>query len=187
MSGNFEVVSLAIDAVRLIRPRRIPDSRGYFAETWNQRGFAEAGIEVVFVQDNYSYSRASGTVRGLHYQRSPRGQAKLVRVARGAIFDVAVDLRRGSPSFGEHVAVRLSAEEGSQLFLPVGFAHGFCTLEPDTEVAYKISEFYSPEHDTGILWNDPDLGIEWPLKGRTPIMSDKDQKLPRLAEIEAPF
>jgi dTDP-4-dehydrorhamnose 3,5-epimerase len=185
--SHFEVVGLAIDAVRLIRPRRIPDARGYFAETWNQRGFAEAGIDTAFVQDNYSYSRAIGTVRGLHYQRQPRAQAKLVRVARGAIFDVAVDLRRGSPSFGKHVSVNLSAEDGSQLFLPVGFAHGFCTLEPDTEVAYKISEFYSPEHDTGILWNDPGLGIDWPLGGTTPVLSDKDQKLPRLAEIAAPF
>ena len=185
--SHFEVVRLAIDAVLLIRPRRISDARGYFAETWNRRGFAEAGIDVAFVQDNYSYSRAIGTVRGLHYQRQPKAQAKLVRVARGAIFDVAVDLRKGWPSFGKHVSVNLSAEDGSQLFLPVGFAHGFCTLEPDTEVAYKISEFYSPEHDTGILWNDPDLGIEWPVGGAIPVVSDRDRKLPRLAEIEAPF
>ena len=185
--SHFEIAGLAIDAVRLIRPRRFPDSRGYFAETWNRLGFAEAGIDVAFVQDNYSRSRSAGTIRGLHYQRPPKAQAKLVRVSRGAIFDVAVDLRRGSPTFGKHVSVNLSAEEGSQLFLPAGFAHGFCTLEPDTEVAYKISELYSPEHDAGILWNDPDLGIEWPLEGRIPVMSDRDQKLPRLAEIEAPF
>jgi dTDP-4-dehydrorhamnose 3,5-epimerase len=139
------------------------------------------------VQDNCSYSVSRGTIRGLHYQTPPRAQAKLVRVVRGAVVDVAVDLRRASPTFGRHVSAVLSAETGEQLFIPIGFAHGFCTLEPGTEVAYKISDFFSPQHDTGIAWDDGDLGITWPLEGLSPVLSDKDRKLPRLCESASAF
>jgi len=178
--AELETEPLSIDAVRLIRPRRHADERGYFVELWNREVFAAAGIDTDFVQDNASLSRSAGTVRGLHFQRLPKAQAKLVRVVAGAVFDVAVDLRRGSPTFGRHVSAILTAEGGEQLFVPVGFAHGFCTLEPDTEVAYKVSSSYAPGHDAGVLWNDPDIGIEWPLNGRPPILSQKDTSLPRL-------
>ena len=184
----MKVTSLAIDAVKLVVPQRIGDSRGYFVETWNRKTFsAQVGVDVDFAQDNASLSRAACTVRGLHYQRPPAAQAKLVRCQRGSLFDVAVDIRSGSPTFGRHVSAVLTAEGGEQLFVPVGFAHGFCTLEPDTEIAYKVSGFYSREHDAGLLWNDPDIGIEWPLQGREPSLSERDRHLPRLAEIRAPF
>jgi dTDP-4-dehydrorhamnose 3,5-epimerase len=180
------VESLGIEAVKLLRPRRHADPRGYLVETWNRKGFAEAGIADDFVQDNASYSKESFTVRGLHFQRPPAAQAKLVRAVRGAVFDVAVDLRRSSQSFGRSVAAVLTAEGGEQLYIPVGFAHGFCTLESDTEVAYKLSQFYAPEHDAGIAWDDPDIGIAWPLSGN-PVLSDKDRSLPRLADVETLF
>jgi dTDP-4-dehydrorhamnose 3,5-epimerase len=183
----MELIDLAIDGVKLVKPRRILDSRGYFVETWNRRAFREAGIDVDFTQDNASFSAKRGTVRGLHFQNPPMAQSKLVRVLKGAILDVAVDLRRASPTFGRHAAATLSAAAGDQLYIPTGFAHGFCTLEADTEVAYKISGLYSPEHDNGIAWNDPDLGIDWPLAGIDPTLSDKDRKLPRLAEAGSPF
>jgi dTDP-4-dehydrorhamnose 3,5-epimerase len=184
---RIEVTSLAIEAVKQIRIRRIGDARGSFAETWNARAFAEAGIDAAFVQDNCSFSDHPATIRGLHYQRAPAAQAKLVRVVRGRIFDVAVDLRPGSPTFGRHVTAELSAEGGEQIFIPAAFAHGFCTLEAGTEVAYKLTDFYAPEHETGIIWNDPDLAIEWPLEGRPPILSEKDKTLPRLAETRPSF
>lgn len=183
----MKVTGLALEAVKLIVPERKADARGYFVETWNRKAFAEAGLDVDFAQDNASYSSRAGTVRGLHFQTPPAVQAKLVRAIRGSIFDVAVDLRKASPTFGHHVAKILTAEAGEQLFIPVGFAHGFCTLEPDTEVAYKISGLYSPEHDKGIAWDDPDLGIDWPLQGRMPTVSEKDRNLPRLAEAGSPF
>jgi len=183
----MEVEALGLEGVKLIRPRRFADARGYFSETWNRRLLAAHGLDVDFVQDNVSFSRSPGTIRGLHFQKEPFAQAKLVRVIRGAILDVAVDLRRSSPTFGRHVAVVLSAEGGEQLFIPVGFAHGLCTLQADTEVAYKVSQFYSPEHDAGIVWNDPDLAIEWKLGGKEPVLSEKDAILPRLASIEPPF
>ncbi len=184
---TIEVVALAIEAVKLVRVRRFVDARGYFTETWNEKSFAGVGIETRFVQDNLSFSRFAGTIRGLHFQRPPAAQAKLVRVSRGRVFDVAVDLRRGSPSYGRFASAELSAEGGEQMFVPEGFAHGFCTLEPDTEVAYKASDFYAPEHDAGIAWNDPAIGIEWPLGGREPKLSDKDMRLPRLADGGPPF
>lgn len=183
----MKVEPLAIDVVKLVRPERRSDPRGYFVETWNRKALADAGIDVNFVQDNSSYSKSAGTVRGLHYQRPPREQAKLVRVARGSAFDVAVDLRRSSPTFGRHVAALLTAEGGEQLFIPAGFAHGFCTLEPDTEVAYKVSDFYSREHDAGVLWNDPEIGIAWPLDGREPVLSERDRGHPRLADAAPGF
>jgi len=183
----MKVTPLALEEVKLIVPRKFSDARGYFVETWNRKSLTEAGIDVDFVQDNASLSREAGTLRGLHYQKPPMEQAKLIRVVRGSIFDVAVDIRRGSPSFGHHVATTLTAEGGEQLFIPVGFAHGFCTLEADTEVAYKVSGFYSGAHDAGIAWDDPDIGISWPLQGRGPVLSEKDLRLPRLAQAECLF
>jgi dTDP-4-dehydrorhamnose 3,5-epimerase len=179
----MDVVALEIPDVKLVRAERFSDHRGYFVETWRRDRFAAAGIAVDFVQDNASYSAAAGTVRGLHYQRQPAAQAKLVRVVKGAIFDVAVDVRRSSPTFGRHVAATLTAQSGDALFVPAGFAHGLCTLEPSTEVAYKVSAFHSPSHEAGILWNDAALGIAWPLEGKEPILSNRDFALPRLSEI----
>ena len=165
------IVALAIPEVRLIVPDRFRDERGFFSETYSRRALAEAGIADEFVQDNHSLSVPAGTVRGLHYQLPPFAQAKLVRVMRGAILDVAVDLRRGSPTFGRHVAATLSAAAWNQLFVPVGFAHGFCTLEPDTEVVYKVTAYYSREHDRGIRWDDPELGIDWPVDPAAAVLS----------------
>jgi dTDP-4-dehydrorhamnose 3,5-epimerase len=184
---SIQVSSLAISDVKLILTRRSADPRGHFVEVWNERTFAGAGIDAHFVQDNCSFSRFAGTVRGLHYQRRPAAQAKLVRVVRGRAFDVAVDLRGDSPTFGRFVATELTADGGEQLFIPVGFAHGFCTLEPETEVAYKVTDFYAPDHDAGIIWNDSDIGIDWPLEGRPPVLSKRDQALPRLAECRPLF
>lgn len=179
----MEIVSLEIPDVKLIRPRKFGDHRGFFSEVYSRKAFSEAGIPQEFVQDNHSLSSEVGTVRGLHFQVPPAAQAKLIRVVRGAIFDVAVDIRRGSPTYGRHVAVRISAEEWNQLLVPVGFAHGFCTLEPDTEVLYKVTDFYSPEHDKGLLWNDSDLGIRWPVSAEAARLSDKDRTHPRLADL----
>lgn len=171
-----------------LTPKRFGDDRGWFTETFNVRNFARVGIAEPFVQDNHSLSRPVGTLRGLHFQTPPHGQAKLVRCIRGRILDVAVDVRRGSPTYGRHVAAELSAENGEQLFIPVGFAHGFVTLEPDTEVTYKVTDFYAPECDGGIRWNDPDIGIDWPLAAASgPVLSPKDEKLPFLKDFDSPF
>lgn len=169
--------------VKLITPTRHGDHRGFFSETWSRAAFAEIGIDIDFVQDNHSLSATVGTLRGLHFQSPPCAQDKLVRVTRGRILDVAVDIRASSPTFGKHVAVELSAENWKQLLVPVGFAHGFVTLEPNTEVQYKVSAPYSPENDHGLAFDDPALGIDWglPLAGLT--LSDKDRKHPRLAEM----
>jgi dTDP-4-dehydrorhamnose 3,5-epimerase len=183
----MEVTSLEIEEVKLLRPKKHGDARGYFMETWNRRTFAEAGVDVDFVQDNCSYSVLPSTIRGLHYQRPPKAQGKLVRVVRGAVFDVAVDLRRSSPTFGRFVSAVLSAPGAEQLYIPVGFAHGFCTLEPETEITYKTTDFYSPEHDTGIAWNDPDIAVDWPLDGREPVLSDKDRTLAPLSQTPVAF
>jgi len=172
---------LHIPGLMLVRPAKFEDARGFLSETFNLRAFAEAGLTPNFVQDNHSLSTAAGVVRGLHFQLPPRAQGKLVRVVRGAILDVAVDLRRGSPSFGRFAAVELSAANWRQLWIPAGFAHGFCTLEPDTEVIYKMTDFYDPGAERGLAWDDPDLGIPWPVSD--PILSDKDRRLPRLAEL----
>jgi dTDP-4-dehydrorhamnose 3,5-epimerase len=177
------ITQLAIPEVRLVVPDRFGDDRGYFSETYSRKVFAAAGIGEEFVQDNHSLSAEPGTVRGLHYQTAPFAQAKLIRVVRGAIFDVAVDLRPGSPTFGAHVAVTLSAANGQQLFVPVGFGHGFCTLEAGTEVVYKVTGYYSREHDRGIRWDDPALGIAWPVEPGAAVLSAKDAVLPRLAEV----
>ncbi len=183
----MKIIETDIPAVRMLVPRRFGDARGWFAETYNRKGLAEAGIDLDFVQDNQSLSVPRGTVRGLHYQSPPVAQDKLVRVLRGAILDVAVDIRKGSPSYGRHVAVRLDAAEGVQLLVPKGFAHGFVTLEPDTEVLYKVTNYYAPQNDHGILWNDPDLGIEWTVTEAEAQLSDKDRRQPRFAEIHSPF
>ena len=176
------ITSLSLPEVRLIAPDRFGDDRGFFSEVYSRRDLAAAGIADEFVQDNHSLSAQPGTVRGLHYQLPPFAQAKLVRVVRGAVFDVAVDLRRGSPSFGRHVSAVLSAEAWNQLFVPIGFAHGFCTLEPATEVVYKVTAYYSRDHDRGIRWDDPALGILWPVGPAAAVLSEKDRALPGLQE-----
>ncbi|MTJ82182.1 MAG: dTDP-4-dehydrorhamnose 3,5-epimerase [Telmatospirillum sp.] len=183
----MDVIATGIPEVRIIKPRRFGDHRGFFSETYNSRTFAEAGIDRPFVQDNQSRSAAKGTVRGLHFQSPPFAQDKLIRVVRGSILDVAVDIRRDSPTFGRHVSVVLNVEEWNQLYIPAGFAHGFCTLEPDTEVLYKVTNFYSSDHDHGLLWNDPDLQIEWPVSLSDAVLSEKDQKHPRLKDLPAYF
>jgi dTDP-4-dehydrorhamnose 3,5-epimerase len=183
-----EVIPLAIPDVRVLRPRKFGDHRGFFSETYNRRAFAAAGIDVEFVQDNHSLSAEPGVLRGLHFQTPPIAQAKLVRVVRGRIWDVAVDIRRGSPTFGKHVAAEVSAADWNQIYIPTGFAHGFVTLEPDCEVIYKVTDYYSPDHDRGLAWDDPALGIQWPLpSGTAPILSDKDRRHPRLADLPAYF
>lgn len=183
----MRIEDTAIAAVKLLTPKKHGDRRGFFSETYNKRALAEAGAAVDFVQDNHSLSADAGTVRGLHFQAPPFAQTKLVRVVRGAVFDVAVDIRRGSPTFGRHASAVLSAEAWNQILVPAGFAHGFMTIEPDTEVIYKVDACYAPSHDFGILWNDPALGIAWPLPEARAILSDKDRAQPRLAEIESPF
>lgn len=183
----MEIEPLALPEVRLIRPIKHGDDRGFFSETYNRRAFLDAGIDIDFVQDNHTYSAERGTVRGLHFQIPPFAQAKLVRVARGAILDVAVDLRAGSPTFGRHVSAVISAKNWAQLLVPVGFAHGLVTLERNTEVLYKVSEYYSPEHDKGVLWNDPDLGIDWGFDEQAAVLSQKDCRQPRLKGLPEYF
>lgn len=183
----MEVQDTAFPEVKIIRPKKYGDSRGFFSETYHQKALAEAGIHLNFVQDNHSLSAERGVVRGLHFQTAPYAQDKLIRVTRGAIFDVAVDLRRGSPAFAKHVSVVLSAFDWNQLLVPVGFAHGFCTLEPATEVIYKVTAHYSPQHDRGVLWNDPALAIPWPVNPGEAILSEKDRRLPRLSELQELF
>jgi dTDP-4-dehydrorhamnose 3,5-epimerase len=177
------VESMRIPEVKLIHMKRHSDARGFFGETFSRRELRDAGIVHDFVQDNHSLSRPPGVIRGLHFQIPPFHQDKLVRVTRGAIIDVAVDLRHGSPTFRRHVAALIRADDWTQIFVPAGFAHGFCTLEPDTEVLYKVSAYYSPAHDRGLLWNDPALGIEWPAGPEEAILSDKDRCHPTLAEL----
>lgn len=183
----MEVKELELAGVLLLRPRRFVDSRGYFVETHNKETFAKAGIDVTFVQDNQSFSRAVGTVRALHFQVPPFAQAKLVRVLRGSVYDVVVDVRTGSPTYGRWTAIELDAESGDELFVPHGFAHGFCTLEPDTEVAYKVDNLYAPNHDSGILWNDPTLAVPWPVADADAVLSDKDRKLGGFKDLVSPF
>lgn len=183
----MDVVETAIADVKIVTPKRFGDHRGFFSETYNATAMAAAGIDLVFIQDNHSLSGQKGVVRGLHFQKPPFAQDKLVRVTHGAILDVAVDIRRASPTFGQHVAVELSAENWRQLLVPKGFAHGFVTLEPDTEVQYKVTADYAPDCDRGILWNDPDLAIDWGLHAADAILSEKDIALPRFAECDDLF
>jgi dTDP-4-dehydrorhamnose 3,5-epimerase len=176
------ITPLAIPDVLLITPKRHGDARGWFSETWSRKSLAAAGIEADFVQDNQAFNPRKGTLRGLHFQKAPHPQAKLVRVLKGAILDVVVDVRAGSPSFGRSVAAELTAERGEQLFVPRGFAHGYCTLTDDCELFYKVDGLYAPETEGGLIWNDPDLAIPWPLDGE-PLLSDKDKLLPRLKDL----
>ena len=177
----------ALPDVKIIQPKRFGDHRGFFSETYSRSAFAEAGITLDFVQDNHSLSAAVGTLRGLHFQAPPFAQDKLVRVPRGRILDVAVDIRASSADFGQFVAVELSAENWWQLLVPAGFAHGFVTLEPDTEVLYKVSAPYAPEHDRGVAFDDPAIGIDWGFAPETLILSDKDRRHPRLADLPRYF
>ncbi len=183
----MELVSLSISGVLSITPRRFGDHRGFFEETYNLNNFVAQGIDTVFVQDNHSLSGAVGTVRGLHFQAPPRAQAKLVRCGRGRLFDVAVDIRKGSPTFGQWVGEELSFKNGRMMLVPAGFAHGFMTLEPDTEIIYKCSDTYAPETEGAIRWDDPDVGINWPLDLAEPQLSDKDKIAPFLRDIDSPF
>ncbi|MAF95433.1 MAG: dTDP-4-dehydrorhamnose 3,5-epimerase [Rhodospirillaceae bacterium] len=183
----MQILPLTIPDVRLITPEIHRDERGYFSESFNRETFREIQIDVEFVQDNISLSLVPGVLRGLHFQVSPFAQHKLIQVLRGRIFDVAVDIRRGSSTYGQHVEMELGPEEGHQIFVPIGFAHGFVTLEPETEVFYKVSSYYSPEHDRGIHWNDPRLEIEWPIDSKDVVVSEKDSRNPPLAEIDDYF
>lgn len=183
----MEVQSLAIPAVKLVKPKRYGDDRGFFEETYNERRNAEAGLEVRFVQDNHSKSAMRGTLRGLHYQAPPFAQTKLVRVVEGRILDVAVDARKGSDTFGQHVTAELSAENGLQIFVPAGFLHGFITLEPNTQVTYKVDAYYSAEGDGSVRFDDPALGIDWGEYANDPILSDKDRNAPGWDEFDSPF
>jgi dTDP-4-dehydrorhamnose 3,5-epimerase len=170
-----------------LRPRVFEDARGSFAETYNEKTFAAAGISATFVQDNQSVSARRGTIRGLHFQLPPAAQAKLVRVLHGSVYDVVVDLRVGSPAYGRWKGETLTADGGEQLFVPRGFAHAFCTLEPDTIVAYKVDALYAPASDSGLIWNDPTLAIDWPIAPGEVVLSDKDLKLDRFADFVSPF
>jgi len=172
--------------IQLITPSRFGDKRGFFAETYSRQKYAGMGIGVEFVQDNHSLSRAVGTLRGLHFQAPPHAQDKLVRCGRGAFFDVAVDIRIGSPTYGQWVGYELSAKNGCQLYVPKGFAHGFVTLEPDSEIVYKCSDYYTPKAEGVLQWNDFDIGIEWPLQC-DPILSEKDANAPLLKDFQSPF
>ncbi len=174
----MDVIALDIPDVKLIVPKKFGDERGFFSETYNQQRFLEAGIDLTFVQDNHSLSADVGVLRGLHFQKPPFAQDKLVRVLKGRILDVAVDLRKDSPTFGQHVSAELSADNWTQILVPIGFAHGFVTLEPNTEVTYKVTAPYAPDYEDGIMWNDPDLGIDWPVSEDQVQLSGKDKVLP---------
>ncbi len=181
----MQIEQTPLPDVLIVTPRRFGDARGWFSETWDAARMAEAGLDLPWVQDNHSLSGSKGTLRGLHFQSPPRAQDKLVRCTAGAILDVAVDIRSGSPTYGRWVGVKLSAQNGRQLFVPKGFLHGFLTLTDDTEVQYKCTDIYSPDHDGAVRWDDPALGIDWGIA--TPILSDKDARAPLLADIANPF
>ncbi len=176
-----------LQGVLVLTPRRFGDHRGFFEETWNRDAFEAAGLSFDWRQDNHSLSATPGTVRGLHFQAPPRAQDKLVRCGRGALFDVAVDIRQGSPTYGAWVGVELTPENGRQLLVPAGFAHGFMTLMPDTEIVYKCSDTYAPDNEGALLWNDPAIGIDWPDPGTAPVLSEKDAAAPGLSGFETPF
>ena len=186
-SAVLEIRALDLDGVLEIRPKQFADDRGFFSEVWNREQWRQAGIDIDFVQDNHSYSNERGVVRGLHYQALPMAQAKLVRVTRGAVFDVAVDIRQGSPTFGIWVSAILSAERWNQLLVPAGFAHGFLTLEENCEVQYKVSSPFSAEHDRAIRFDDPEIGIDWPIAVAELFLSDKDRTAPLLADVDTGF
>ncbi len=183
----MKIDTFAIQGPLLIQPTKIGDHRGFFSETFRADRFDEAAGPVRFVQDNQSLSATKGTIRGLHYQKEPRAQGKLVRVTRGAILDVAVDIRTGSATYGQYVAVELSAENWQQLWIPPGFLHGFATLTNDCEVLYKVTDYYSREHDAGVRWNDPAIGVPWPFTEDEAVLSEKDKTAPLLSQIGTPF
>lgn len=184
----MEIERTALEGVVILTPRRFGDHRGFFSESYSRRAFAEGvGRDLEFVQDNHSLSAQPGTIRGLHFQAPPRAQDKLVRCGKGALFDVAVDIRRGSPTYGQWVGVELSFENGRQLFVPAGFAHGFATRAPDTEIIYKCTDYYAPETEGALNWADPAIGIDWGLEGREPVLSDKDAAAGGLDGFESPF
>lgn len=182
----MQIDPLGLPGLCVLTPARFGDARGYFSESWNRARMAEAGFDVDFVQDNHSLSAAANTVRGLHFQAPPHAQAKLVRCGRGVLFDVAVDIRKGSPTYGQWAGVELSAENGKQLLIPAGFAHGFATRAPDTEIIYKCSDYYAPECEGAIRFDDADIGIDWGLTGEA-ILSGKDSEAGSLAEFDSPF
>lgn len=181
----MNIIPLKLDGVFLLEPKVHGDNRGFFMESYNEEVMQSLGLNYNFIQDNHSLSAEPGVIRGLHYQLNPKAQTKLVRVLSGAIYDVVVDIRKNSPTFGQWVRVILSEYNKHQLLVPKGFAHGFCTLVPNTQVLYKVDEYYSPENDRGILWNDPTLGIDWPTS--QPVLSDKDQRHPLLQDAEMNF
>ena len=181
---SLQINSLGLEGVVEIVPPKFGDDRGFFSETYNAERFAEAGIDLAFVQDNHSFSAARGVLRGLHYQLPPHPQAKLVRVTKGRIYDVAVDIRRSSPTFGKWVGLEISAQKWNQILVPAGFAHGFVTLEKDTEVIYKVTDFYSPECDRSIRFDDEEIGIDWPVDLAAVQLSDKDRNAPSLGEAD---
>jgi len=186
-STKTESMNVSTTIPVLLRPRRFGDDRGWFMETYSETAASAAGIADRFVQDNQSFSAFEGTIRGIHFQRAPHGQGKLVRCVRGSILDYAVDLRRGSPTYGQHVAAKLTDGGGEQLYIPVGYGHAFVTLEPNVEVAYKVTDVYAPDCDGGVLWSCPTIGIDWPLPASGAVLSDKDKVLPTLVEFDSPF
>ncbi|WP_282022623.1 dTDP-4-dehydrorhamnose 3,5-epimerase [Priestia flexa] len=181
----MKIIKTKFEDVVVIEPKVFGDHRGFFTESYNKELFVQHDIDMDFIQDNHSLSQQSGTLRGMHYQLAPKAQTKLVRVTRGAIYDVIIDIRKGSPTYGQWQGFILSADNKRQLLVPKGFAHGFCTLVENTEVQYKVDELYSPEHDRGIAWNDPALKIDWPVN--EPVLSEKDTKHPTLAEADNNF
>ncbi|MUV36896.1 dTDP-4-dehydrorhamnose 3,5-epimerase [Lentibacillus sp. JNUCC-1] len=181
----MKVINTKLDGVKIIEPRVFLDDRGFFMESFNRKSFKDYGVDIDFKQDNHSLSKDKGVIRGLHYQMAPAAQTKLVRVITGAIYDVAVDIRQGSPTFGQWVCATLSDQNHHMLLIPKGFAHGFCTLVPNTHVQYKVDAYYAPEYDRGVRWDDPEVGIDWPTN--KPILSDKDAKQPLLNEADNDF
>ncbi|TNF63385.1 MAG: dTDP-4-dehydrorhamnose 3,5-epimerase [Rhodobacteraceae bacterium] len=182
----MKITRTGLDGLLVLEPARFGDQRGFFSESWNRRTLAREGIDIDFVQDNHSLSARAGTLRGLHFQRPPHAQAKLVRCGRGHLFDVAVDARRGSPTYGQWFGLDLTPENGLQMLIPVGFLHGFVTRAPDTEILYKCSDYYAPECDGVVRYDDPDLGIDWGLTS-DPVLSEKDAAAPNLSEADVPF
>ncbi len=182
----MNIEKTALEGVLILSPARFGDHRGFFSESYSRKVMAEYGVDIEFVQDNHSLSSEVGTIRGLHFQGPPHAQDKLVRCGKGALFDVAVDIRTGSPTYGQWVGCELSFENGRQLLVPAGFAHGFVTLQPDTEIIYKCSDYYAPETEGALIWNDPDIGIDWPLSGQ-PVLSGKDAVAPGLRGFDSPF
>lgn len=183
----MQVENTTLDGVKILTPSRFGDSRGFFSESWSMARLSDTGINIDFVQDNHSLSTQVGTVRGLHFQTPPHAQDKLVRCGRGRLLDVAVDIRRGSPTYGQWVGVELSFENGKQLLIPKGFLHGFVTRAPDTEIIYKCSDYYAPDCDGAVRYDDPEIGVDWGLENTAPLLSEKDAMAPLLKDFDSPF